>query len=551
MALGLLASCAYLNTLYNAERAYEEGVRIRAGADSLPAPAREQFDKAIEKSAVVLSRHPDSRYADDALLLLARSFAQIERHDDAARTYRRFLTRFPDADAAPRARLELARVERLRGEHPSARATLDALLDSEAEGDLRAEVLYERALLALETDDYETATSVFRTLLDERPEWARDHQVAVRFADAEVVAGRWREALEVYRSYTEESSDPRVRRESGLRISRALVGLGRHDEAIETLEGLLSSSLPDSVEAVIQVERGASLEAKGAWSEAEDAYRVVAELAPGTPVGSRATYRRGQIAWHVRDDREEAQQILLDAFIHSPSSVWGDSARSEARRLERLIHYARVVQGELSVPGIDDPDLTRATALFRLAEETLEAEDDPGRALEIYRRIAREHPDSPWAPRARLAVGLLEREIGDEASATRTLRALVAEHPEHPASDSARELLGLPLPDRSDDFYATPRRLVALVSALPGPEDPIVRIVDEMGRYAKRREAADRDIAPGSGRDVIRGGRRLGGERPDPGAGPGDESGQEPGLGPEGAEEGEREPGIPDRIREP
>lgn len=550
MTLALLAvSCAYLNTLYNAERAYEEGVRLRGSADSLPAPAREKFDKAIEKSAIVLSRHPDSRYADDALLLLARSFTQVERYGDAARTYRRFLTRFPDVEAISRARLELARVERLRGEHLAARATLEVLLDGEARGDLRAEALYERALVALETEDHESATSVFRALMEEQPEWAREHEVAIRFADAEVAAGRWREALEAYRSYAEESTDPRVRRESGLRISRALVGIGRHDEAIETLEGLLSSSLPDSIEAVIQVERGVSLEAKGEWDRAEDAYREAAELSPGTSVGSRATYRRGQIAWHVRDDREEAQQILLDAFIHAPGSLWGDSARAESRQLERLIHYARVAQGKLPVPGIEDRGLTRATALFRLAEETLDAEDDPGRALEIYRQIVREHPDSPWTPRARLAVGLLERETGREASATRTLRALVADHPEHPVSDSARLLLGLPVPDRPEDFYATPRRLVSLASALPSPEDPMVRIVDEMGRYAKRREAEEGDIAPGRGRDLRPGDR----PRPTPGEDRGQDVGGDeptdrgPRLGP-GVEEDDLEPG---RIREP
>jgi len=547
--MALLASgCAYLNTLYNAEQAYEEGVRIRGDADSLPAPAREAFDRAIEKSAIVLSRHPDSRYVDDALLLLARSLAEVERYDDAARTYRRYLTRFPDGDEYVRARFELARVERLRGEHPAARVALDGLL-GEVEGDLRAEILYERALVALETDRHDEATVSFETLLEERPEWAREHAVAVRFADAKVAAGQWRDAMTAYRSYADGAPDPGIQRESALRLSRALAREGRHEEALEILDDLLATtSLPDSVEAVVQVERGTSLEAREAWKEAEDAYREATGLAPGTEVGARAAYGRGRIVWRVLGQREAAQEILLDAFIHAPSSVWGDSARSDARALERLIHYRRIVDGEVEVPGVEEREEARATALFRLAEETLESEQNRERAIELYERLVRDYPGSTWVPRARLAIGLLEREEGNEARARRVLGDLVADHPDEPVADSARIALGLPVSDRPDGFYSTSPRLVTLAAALPDPEDPMRRITDQMGRYAKKPEARDEDLPvrrpPSAGRGADGQGGQAG-EAPGPPAdAPGPPAG---GIG----EEPEPGAGLPGRDLEP
>ena len=84
----LTCSCAYLNTFYNARQSYDEGVRLAAGSDSLPAAAAEAFRLAAEKSAIVLDRYPDSDYVDDALILMAESFYRLGSWGDAAASYR-------------------------------------------------------------------------------------------------------------------------------------------------------------------------------------------------------------------------------------------------------------------------------------------------------------------------------------------------------------------------------------------------------------------------------------------------------------------------------
>jgi outer membrane protein assembly factor BamD (BamD/ComL family) len=487
----LVGGCGSVNTYYNAEQAFEEGERLSAGArDSLPAGARASFERAAEKSGIILARDPGSRFADDALLLLGKSLARLGRHQDAVSAFQRFVERFPDSDAAAEARLRMARSERLGGDAQTARVALAPLIDA-GDGTLSPEVLYERAMLDLATGEHEKAVAVFRTLLEESPEYAREHQVALAFAEAELAAGNYDAALDAYGAYGVGTTDPVARRALSLRVARALALADRKEEALSTFDGILADGPSDTLAARIHLEKGEILSAAGEGGRAGEEYAQVARLAAGTEVAAQATLQRGRLAWE-EGLRDEALEILLDAFLHAPTTAWADSARAEARAVARVIHYERLADGEEAVSSIGEPDLARSTALYRLAEEVLLSEADPTAAAELFGRLAERYAESPWRPRALLAQGMLAREGTDRTVGEDALRELIREYPDTPEADSARRLLGEPVPERPEDFYASPPQLASLVSALPDVEDPMLRISDQLDRYAAAREARDR-----------------------------------------------------------
>ncbi|MDQ7040880.1 MAG: tetratricopeptide repeat protein [Rhodothermus sp.] len=94
---------AYYNTFYNARRAFEEGRRAIESQQNQPIdlttyltlfgpPARTAnaaaFNKAIEKSAEVVRRHPRSKWADDALMLIGKSYYYLGNYAGAAQKFR-------------------------------------------------------------------------------------------------------------------------------------------------------------------------------------------------------------------------------------------------------------------------------------------------------------------------------------------------------------------------------------------------------------------------------------------------------------------------------
>jgi len=506
-----IVGCAYLNTFYNAEQAYQEGMRLTGGeSDSLPAPAREAFERAAEKSAIVLDRHGDSGYADDALLLLAKSFYQLGRHRDAATVFREYLTRFPDNDGVGLARLGLVRSQRRLGDLGAAETALGGLLGKEVSGIDEAEVLYEKALIELGLGAHHRAVGTFRQLLEQDPQFAREHDLILQFADAQLSAGQYDAALEVYAAYRDNAIDLGTQRQAALRIAHALGLSGREDEALTTYTEIIDLGVPDSVAAIAEVERGDLFAADSVWDSAETSYRRTAELAPGTVIASRATLHRGRIVWRVRRQHEESLDILLDAFLHAPTSTFGDSARTESRALARLIHYQQLASGQEVVVGIEDAGMARSTALYRLGEEILDVESDPKLAASVFAQLSTDYPESPWRPRAMLAAGLLSFRNGSSGTGSLTLRSLIAEYPDTPEADSARRELGFDVPERPMDFYAGAPELTLLTTALPEVADPMVRIVDQLDRYA-RRESQPRDTAHADrGRPTSDGAERAG-----------------------------------------
>jgi len=81
---------AYYNTFYNAKQSYQAGIRLMDAQSVTINPERPirihrtpsragqaQFEKAIEKSADILRNHDDSKWVDDALELIGRSYFQL------------------------------------------------------------------------------------------------------------------------------------------------------------------------------------------------------------------------------------------------------------------------------------------------------------------------------------------------------------------------------------------------------------------------------------------------------------------------------------------
>ena len=120
--------CAYFNTFYYTKKYFNEGLKAiereknlaqsgtRASIQTVKSPSfissqrrttagSASFDKCIEKGAKLLESYPKSKWIDDCLYILGRSFYYKQDYTEASKKFEELCTVFPESKFIPEARL--------------------------------------------------------------------------------------------------------------------------------------------------------------------------------------------------------------------------------------------------------------------------------------------------------------------------------------------------------------------------------------------------------------------------------------------------------------
>ncbi len=283
---------AYYNKFHNAEAAFEKGVQsleestrpvdrseyvsIFLDPGEEGTGSNSSFDQAIQKSADVLREHPESKWVDDALLLIGKSYYYQNNYIGAAQKFREVLAL--DSERRLEARFWLARTLVANEQYSAADEVLRVLETDQGPLDNRwtAQLLLVQAELLVQQEEWTAAANALERGLSgdlpERPaargafllgqvretigapgqarlayQQVQDHDpsynlgLAARLSDIELQGahGNAKEALD--RLDDLESDDKNFEKRGEIALVRARVyrAMGQYDRARATLRGML------------------------------------------------------------------------------------------------------------------------------------------------------------------------------------------------------------------------------------------------------------------------------------------------------------------------
>ena len=282
---------AYYNSFYNAEQAYESGLDQITREDdpidrdrylavfSVAERGRggniEAFDEAVDKAASVLRDRPDTRFADDALLLIGKSYFYQENVVGAERKFNEAIEvalEREDEDRADEARFWLGRTLAAATRYDEAADVLRLAVEREGV-DRQWEAQMQLALgdLFVRAGRFEDAADALETGLER----VRKGDTAAR---AQFLLGQVYETLERYdeaaASYAAVADyKPLYQLGYAAQLSEALVlGLraGRADESLARLRRMRRDDKNFDNVAEVEVARARVLAATGEISAARD-----------------------------------------------------------------------------------------------------------------------------------------------------------------------------------------------------------------------------------------------------------------------------------------
>jgi tetratricopeptide (TPR) repeat protein len=430
-AVAVASGCVYYNGMYNARHAEQEALRYERQGRA--AEARDQWLRAVTHAESVATRHPNSEWAEEALLLSGRGSIHIGDFGAAAVALERAarLARTPAQRAE--ALVQLGRANIALGRFVMARADLDSALAVPPREPGEALLLRGRALREL--GESAAALADFAASSDPRAPAERARIHLARRDTAAALAQL--DALAATPSYDE-----------GVWLSAldSLAGLGAGSSA-SRLAGRLAvrADVGRDARARLLLGDGDRRLAAGDTAAARGRYREAIRTAPDSVESHIAAVRLLRLA--VTGASSAAELDSLSALLSAAVALGGAPAREAegaARLLDRAYALAR--------------DTVVADASWFLRAEILR--DSLGAvplAARDFAEMVRRFPASPWTPKGLLAA------IASGHPATDSLRALLDAR--YAASPYRRAALGLP--DAPAAYAALEDSLARAIAAAP------------------------------------------------------------------------------------
>ncbi len=383
------AGCAYYNGMYNANRLARQAEKAERQGRTFQADGL--WAQAAVRAESVLVHHPNSKWADDAMLLRGRAYKKRNDCPSAIPSLQNAVYSSPDSALVAEAALLLAECYLETGNLIAADAVLGRALDTEDSLALR------------------------RARLTQAKIWA--------------LAGRYEEALEVYSNIDPQPSD-------GMRLLAVAGGgsLGHAASLTDTLMARRDTTVPwDSVLAVAGRRdlRAASAltdrlledpdlkpEVRARWlladglrlsstdpARATERLRGASSAGDGrTPSGSQARLALARLDLARVTDADELAE-LEPKFLE-----WQALGGAGGFEIGRLLAAMTMVRRTVDSVG---PDTPQGDLEWFLAAET--ARDFlrmPRLASRLFQELAELWPASPYAPKALLAVADVQPGLG-------------------------------------------------------------------------------------------------------------------------------------------
>jgi TolA-binding protein len=357
-----VSSCAYFNTFYNTKKYFNEAQKEREKRQGDVPSSTElaKYNQTIEKASKILEIYPDSKYVDDAVMILGECFYYKEDFVRAERKFEEIITYFPKSEYVGPARLWLAKTKMKSKDYPGARFILLELINSaNVKRDLREESQFLLGEIQFEQEYYLEAEQEYQKAIE-----AKNHPIKtnayLKLGESQIKIQDYGQAVQSFKQALKYTSDKKIAFEAELRYGRALKLAGDPRAAAKVLMNLLSNTAFKDQHGWVKLEiadclyqegrslrdklKGANLQYLGKIEEAMDEYKKITLEYKRTEVAARANFEIARIYEEDLGDFTNAKEYYEKVKVEYPKSDQVTIANQKAKDLTDLIRLKSLVK---------------------------------------------------------------------------------------------------------------------------------------------------------------------------------------------------------------
>ncbi len=445
MILTTAGGCVYFNTFYNAKRAFSEAEdeRKKTKFGQQARIRRNLYQEAIEKSLKVVENNPDSKYYDDAVYLLGVSYFYTEDYAKAERRFREILTNFPESGFARDSRLYLAKSMLQQQDEAEAMDIFVELFNSDdVDRNFKTEAALALGQYYFEQRNFDLSSQYFLAIRDSLGN-SDQKRVAQEFiADGLFSQFRWSDALAAYLQILGMNPSIDQKYHALFQASVAAYRLQRISTGQDYLRTLADDELYfDSIN-VIRMKIAEGYEWEEDLQSAEEIYQEIAQEATNNILKAEANLKLGLIYQYDYDELFKAKDFYDEAVAASRSSDAGQEALQLSSNIGKLDIYGRSMEidSTSTQANIDEAAYTQ----YQLAELFWVQLNKPDTAMIEMKYVIDSFPTAYDAPKAMIALAQMSwQQDSDSTRGDSLLQEMITRYPHSDYIPEALELLGL------------------------------------------------------------------------------------------------------------
>ncbi len=408
-----LQGCAYYNTLYNAKKYYNEGIqRKKTGS-----PYLDLFKRSAEKCEKVLNWFPNSKWADDALYLLALNYFEMGEYAKAKIKFTEFKNKFSNSQFISYVYLYLAKINIIDNEIEEAEGNL-LIAKKYNIWEVSKEATKEELKIYLKKGETAKVIESGEFALKKFPE--KKQEILKIISDAYLSMNDTTKAL----FYLKEMFKIEEAESIGLKIAKLYISLDSLRKAIDITRNYNS---PDAkiVKAECFYKLGFN---DSAVMEIENIFQTRRDK-----LGLSAALLLDEIYESINDSLKSYEVLKKATTFNVPDSL--------LFFVKRKANYLSLLYEKKDSLTINNDTLI--SRLFLLAEGYFIYKNDYMKAYDLYKRISEEYDDTFFVPKSMYALGIIYLEkINDTVSALNTFTKIKSKFPGTIYSISAEEIIG-------------------------------------------------------------------------------------------------------------
>ena len=470
ISLFIFSSCAYFNTFYNAQLYFEnaEKQRLEKAGESIPPAAIDAYGKVIEKSQHVIDKYPDSKYVQEARLLIGKARFHRKEYRIAETLFNQYTEIY--SNEVEEAEFWQALCKWKLGKPQPALDVLKSMLVASTDNDFISKIHLAIAEIYLDTD--EPGKALEHLVLAAETNKNRDErgQIYFRIADLAYSAENYEQALKANEEVVKNTTSKKRKEEANLQIVRIHRLLGKWDKVKSLIKSMLLDDIYTSIHGDLELELVKLYQMDKQIEEAITRIESIKEDYKNSKTSAEAYFIHGEISLFDQWDLVNAEKYFGQVSREFRQSMFTSTANlrvkeiteyqtslTEISSLEENNALIRATLDTLEYDSLkqvqeeelNTSQLSISNHLYNLGELDAFHFKRQDSSMVYFQRIVDEFPESDFYPKALFVLYYIHFTNENKESADLYSKRILDELPSSEYADYLRKALNLPVDPES------------------------------------------------------------------------------------------------------